>query len=566
MSANTKYDTNVALQSDLEKNLFVIPALYANEVAIAAQSETVQTTSNDDVTVIDQSNKASSNINALDGNTNIKVGSGYNVINVNDGNSTISAAGNAYNIITIGNANTNIAVGGGQNKITAGNGNNNITTTGNGISTITLGDGINNITTTGNSNSTITLGDGFNSINGGNGNHTITTGNHALNFDDGYGYNNITVGGGNNTINLRGSYSNVEIGVSGQGSNKINTTENAFYSIQIKGGSNEIYAQGAGEIGGILPQGESASSYDVQYVTLAGGLNGTYIECNLHSFTSLITNLMVNSYMNVGTNSTVIGANGGGVSFYGKNGNTGQAEMNPDLNSHDLLINANNSYIESGSDLTIQGGTGNEIHSSGDLTINDATGNTKIETKGSFTISGADGLNLDLRSYNMDSAYHIENGRDLSNIFMAGNGNETLNAAADKGYSFQNTNLAIYANTISGAQSSFIAIAGSGDDTLTAGTGNSTFTGGAGENLFAFTKADAAGGNTVITDFSASEDNQIALFDYGLTRSSLSKLLKSSQNDAQGDAVLHLENHTITLQGVSVSDLSTNQFFVYNSK
>lgn len=145
MSENTKYDTNIALQSDLEKNHFVTPALYANEVAITAQSETVQTTSDDEVIVIDQSNKATSNIDAPDGNTNIKVGSGYNVINVNDGNSTITAAGNAYNIITIGNANTNIAVGGGQNKITAGDGNNNITTTGNGISTITLGDGINTI-------------------------------------------------------------------------------------------------------------------------------------------------------------------------------------------------------------------------------------------------------------------------------------------------------------------------------------------------------------------------------------------------------------------------------------
>ncbi|CAI3948906.1 unnamed protein product [Commensalibacter communis] len=107
---------------------------------------------------------------------------------------------------------------------------------------------------------------------------------------------------------------------------------------------------------------------------------------------------------------------------------------------------------------------------------------------------------------------------------------------------------------------------GRSDDTLTGGVGNSTFTGGAGSNLFAFTSSDVANGSTVITDFLASEDNQIALFNYGLNRSSLSALLKNSQNDVNGDAVLNLGNHEITIQGGSVSDLHPSQFIVYNSK
>lgn len=553
MSENTKYDTNIALQSDLEKNHFVTPALYANEVAITAQSETVQTTSDDEVIVIDQSNKATSNIDAPDGNTNIKVGSGYNVINVNDGNSTITAAGNAYNIITIGNANTNIAVGGGQNKITAGDGNNNITTTGNGISTITLGDGIN-------------------TISGGNGNHTITIGNGGTSNEQGQ-YNDIYLGSGNNDITTGTGYNYIFAGTGYEefseeyppstgtvpGTNKLTTSKGGHTVMNVGRGNAIINSQGNDTI---LAAYDAFNTDDMNaghfthQVTLAGG-NSLYTGVS----SAYITDLSSNNSASVGSNSVIIAGDQGNYIFAGYNNDAATIDSStPNLNSHDLLVNATNSSISSRTDLTIQGGNGNNIESSGNLIMSDITGHTSLTTTGSFTINGTDGLNMDVSSYNLNDDSSLEN------IFMAGSGNETLNASLNNNDGLPTSSLAIYADTISGAQSSLVAIAGNGDDTLTAGTGNSTFTGGAGENLFAFTKADAAGGNTVITDFSASEDNQIALFDYGLTRSSLSKLLKSSQNDAQGDAVLHLENHTITLQGVSVSDLSTNQFFVYNSK
>lgn len=540
MSENTKYQTDVVLQNNFENNNIVSPALYSDT------NETVTTTS-DPITTIDESDKSYSNITAPDGDTDIKVGSGYNIINVNNGNTTITAAGNAMNTINIGNANSTITVGSGQNTIIAGDGTNNITSLGDGISDITVGNGNNTINVAngkgsdeiyysmadaGASSNTITVGDGINTIFAGHGSNTITTGNGG----DQNSQNYLLIGDGDNTVTTGTGYNQIWIG-SGINRIHLNGHDTVYRNFESKD-----------DIELVKPVGNN------QYVTISGG----YSNVTIYNSSSFITDTSAHNSILVGANSIITGSNYSDITFGGTVTKDRLKMEDYDSNSNDLAVNVNNSTIVAATNLTIQGGANNSISNGGKLNLIDATGDTSITSKGSSTIYGANGLNLTLEAYDLD-------GDSVQNIFYAGSGNETLNAGPNL-YGFPAAAIDVHANTVAGAQSSLVAIGNTGDDTLSAGTGNSTFTGGAGANLFEFTKADVTGGNTVITDFAASEDNQIALFNYGLTRSSLKQLLQTSQNDTQGNAVLNLDNHTITLQGVSVSDLDSSQFVVLNNK
>lgn len=388
----------------------------------------------------------------------------------------------------------------------------------------------------------------------------------------------VSTGKNNNFDTLTGSYFNATLAFSGAGKSgnwsiysdeaddTIITTNgnNTIYAgtgnniIRMGTGTNEVYSEGYDTI-----RGGGSETY--QSITLAGGFSSVRTEGS-----TFITDLSQKNTISVNANSTVSGSKNSSILFQSLKG-SGEFITNPffyEINDHHYSkyqpINSDNSFIGGsnntisasyGGNLKVIGGNNNNItlsqdiaSSSGQLTFLNGTGKTNITSDGQTNIFGANQLNMTLNA----------NGND-GNLFVAGNGNETLNGSTSTG------DLEIYAHTISGAQTSFIAKGGSGNDSLTAGTGKSTFSGGSGDNLFIFTKATAANGSTVITDFAQSENNQIALFDYGLTRSSLKQLLKNSYDDSQGNALLNLENHNITLQGVSVSDLSTNQFFVYNN-
>lgn len=344
------------------------------------------------------------------------------------------------------------------------------------------------------------------------GNWQIYNGDDDSNIQLTYGQNTVVAGNGNNYIyvpeqnwvgNENGIYSLFN------GRNDI-TLGDGNNSVRISSGNN------------IVKVGQGNNNIDIY----AHGLNGFMSGIPYH---------------------TIITGNGSNnISVYGYSSQLflGNGDNEVSLTTGMLSQTPINNFVSSGT---------------GHLDISAVIGNATITASGSTNITGGDTSydNMGFGSVNPYLNLTLD-ARGDDNIFTAGKGNTTLNAAS--------SSKAIDVSAVNDKNSQLVAITGSGDDTLTAGGGQSTFTGGLGDNLFAFTKDNTTGGSTVITDFAASDGNQIALFNYGLTRTSLKQLLNASQNDAQGNAVLDLGGNSITLQGVSVSELHTNQFFVYNNK
>lgn len=308
------------------------------------------------------------------------------------------------------------------------------------------------------------------------------------------------------------------------GNNQVNTGSGKN-TIVLGTGNNSVYSEGQDTITG------GGNGY--QSVTLAGSKSEVTLGDN-----SLINDSSTgkDNTVSVGRNSTVFGGVSTTVTYNSGDQNVFQAGTSDTVNA-----------AADSSALRVIHGSDNTFNVEKTLSLFNGNGDTNITVNGQFIGFGAS-----------DSNYTLNAGGNDSGFFVADKGNETLNASGSS------ANLLIYAYSVSGAQSSFEVSGGSGNDTLAAGTGNSTFSGGAGDNLFLFNKANAENGNTVITDFANSSQNKIGLFDYGLDNDSLNQLLQSSQNDTNGNAVLNLDGHTITIQGISVSDLNTNQFVVEN--
>jgi parallel beta-helix repeat protein len=98
-------------------------------------------------------------------------------------------------------------------------------------------------------------------------------------------------------------------------------------------------------------------------------------------------------------------------------------------------------------------------------------------------------------------------------LFVAGGGNETLNAA---GSTVGNTMFAGTDTTGIGSNDSLVG--GIGNDTFVGGTGNDTMTGGGGDDYFVFNKA-TDGGTATITDFNSNE--LVGVFGYASTASAI---------------------------------------------
>lgn len=330
-------------------------------------------------------------------------------------------------------------------------------------------------------------------------------------------------GDGNSEIHT--TYGNNTI-VGGNGSNFISTPST---DVRLLREDNPDISKGSNNI----TLGDGNNTLDLQSginkVVLGQGNNT--INTGLHEFQEVnLTNPAV-------TKNTIIAGDGSNTINITRTSNIIR------LGNGDNKVSMNTILINTPTNNIINSGTGH-------LDIYGAYDNVTVTSFGSTNIHATDYIG---RNLNLTLNAHGQN-----NVFIASYGNTTLNAAGStEGIDFYG-----------GLNKDFhsVAIAGNGDDTLTAGRGQSTFTGGLGDNLFAFTKDNTTGGSTVITDFAASDGNQIALFNYGLTRTSLKQLLNASQNDAQGNAILDLGSNNITLQGVSVSELHTNQFFVYNNK
>lgn len=314
-------------------------------------------------------------------------------------------------------------------------------------------------------------------------------------------------------------------------------------------GKTSIYAEGQAHIEAASDEMFASNNHVVARITLAGGSGYIYSGVGT-SISDLSSNNEIITYQN----STINGGTDGSISL------RGYYDENIDFN-----VIQGNSTIQGGSNNTVSSIASNitAVHTVdnnfesviGSLTFLNGYGDTNVSIYKQFIGFGASGLNLTLNSCeNADTNYLPFTGESL---FVADKGNETLNAS---GY---NNTIQIYANTVAGAQSSLVATGGNKNDYLTAGTGNSTFTGGAGDNLFIFQKESTNNGNTVITDFMhQGSSNHIGLYNYGYNTENITQLLKDSHNDNQGNAVLNLENHKITLEGITVTDLKVSQFIV----
>lgn len=114
----------------------------------------------------------------------------------------------------------------------------------------------------------------------------------------------------------------------------------------------------------------------------------------------------------------------------------------------------------------------------------------------------------------------------------------------------------------SNPSSSLWMFSGSGDTTFAAGAGMSVFSGGNEcSNSFMFIKPSVAGGQTIILNFDQNPNNSISLLQYGLDQNSLKEILNKAYN-ANGNAVIELENHTIILAGILADKININQFAI----
>jgi hypothetical protein len=142
---------------------------------------------------------------------------------------------------------------------------------------------------------------------------------------------------------------------------------------------------------------------------------------------------------------------------------------------------------------------------------------------------------------------------DQPNIFVAGAGNETLNAATSQG------NLGLFgysgSDPVINAQVSESMVGGAGNDTLVSGAGYETLVGGAGDNAFLIcAQTDGVGAHITLDDFGASSNNLIAFSGY--TQAEIDSALNGAHTvpgiGGQTDTVFTLsDNTTVTVVGIA---------------
>ncbi|CAI3950646.1 Ca2+-binding protein [Commensalibacter communis] len=376
-----------------------------------------------------------------------------------------------------------------------------------------------------------------------NQNVSVVAGNYSgFTYEAGQESGKLAAGHASNNVNFKGNTVNggnwdIRTGsgddtiITGSGSNTVYASTGKNLIDITSGIRNQVNSEGQDTI--IASQSSTAQNR----VTLSGGNKDYHATVNINKGASVSDTSFYN-VVTVGGGSTIEGGTYGNYTFDGSN----DSNMNH-------MAGGLSSTIQATGDLQIVQGDSNTINASQSLTFLNGKGNTLANTQGQALGFGANELNYTLNATGNDAG-----------LFVADAGNETLNASGST------VGLSIYANTIvGGGGTNFVATGGSGNDVMVGGTGNSTFTGGAGDNFFMFDKNNSEDGKTLIKDFShTGSNNKIALYNFGLDSDSLAELLRNSQNNDKGDAVLNLNGHTITVEGVSVSDLTVNQFDVGN--
>ena len=193
---------------------------------------------------------------------------------------------------------------------------------------------------------------------------------------------------------------------------------------------------------------------------------------------------------------------------------------------------ANDKYYGTDGDDTYDGGEGHDtiLGDAGDDTLTGGEGYDRIRGgSGDDTIYGGDDIDI-LRGDSGDDEIYGGEGKD----------------------------------TILGDEGDDEIYGGAGNDTILGGGGDDTLTGGAGEDTFVYSRIEA--GDDTIKDFNVDEDT----IDLSLLPETITYDQLTIEDNADGDAVVtiskdHLgtdatENITITLEGVTASDLSADNF------
>ncbi len=160
-----------------------------------------------------------------------------------------------------------------------------------------------------------------------------------------------------------------------------------------------------------------------------------------------------------------------------------------------------------------------------------------------FNYGANAGRSIDLRG-NLDVITDSQSGT---------NGNDTLTggAAAELLVGLDG------ADTLVGNGGDDVLVGGAGDDTLNGGAGDDVLQGGTGSDTFVFS---GEFGVDVIRDFEASNNSEKIDLSAVVDITSYNDLINNHLSDSAGGAVIASGSHTITLEGVTVSELDTNDF------
>jgi Ca2+-binding RTX toxin-like protein len=157
-------------------------------------------------------------------------------------------------------------------------------------------------------------------------------------------------------------------------------------------------------------------------------------------------------------------------------------------------------------------------------------------------IISTDTIGTTLSGSNNDQLIHAGSGNDTinggsgMNLLFAGSGNDTLNGGVNNDYLF----------------------GGSGNDTFSAGAGINYMQAGSGADIFALAAKDVA--QDMIASFKIGTD-KLQIAGAAPSSSFVAQLLQTMTQDPSGGAVLHLSpTHSVTLQGISTSEVNTTFF------
>src|SRR6185312_13702935 len=230
-----------------------------------------------------------------------------------------------------------------------------------------------------------------------------------------------------------------------------------------------------------------------------------------------------------GTGDNTVFAAQGGQYFLGQTAGTSSQF----IDGSGSLQSGTSTVIAGAGNVTVFGGTG--AHPNQELVFGGSGALTFVAGSGAASVIAGTGQ-ATLFGGSGSYTYLTGGASSAGALFVAGGGNETLNAAGSTADNI------MFAGT-AGIDSNDSLVGGSGNDTFVGGTGQTTMTGGAGTDDFVFDKA-AGGGITTINDFTNSET--LGIFGYGSTASAI---VAASTVSAGSTTISLSDNTKITLIG-----------------